>query len=196
MHKSLAAFLVAALAVIVFPRATGAAVLDQSDTAGSYETGADGDLGQTFTVGITGTLTSLELKMFTPGAASIDAMIATTSGGLPTSTILGQSIIATSGLTWNEWLTFNLATGIPVHAGEVLAIEIPTSGIGWDEDQNATYAGGMAYWLPFSQWVENPGGPNDFNFQTFVVPTPEPSSLGLLAIGFAGLCFAARRRKA
>ncbi|HEX4143778.1 MAG TPA: PEP-CTERM sorting domain-containing protein [Pirellulales bacterium] len=195
MRNSLVALLLTALAAVVPLSAAKASVLDQSDIAGMAGVSADGSLAQTFTVGITGTLSSVELKMDLFGN-SAECMIATTNAeGVPTNTILGEASYPSGNDAFGgQWIPFNFSPGIPVHVGELLAIEVPSAGISWGADAGATYAGGAEYWYTFSEW--GPGGSYDMNFQTFVIPAPEPSSLVLLVGGAAGLLLAARRRKA
>jgi hypothetical protein len=202
MQKSLTVFLLTALAVVVVPlRSAEASVLDQSDTVGISEYASSGTVGQTFTVGITGTLTSVELKM-DPFGNSINAKIATTNASqMPTNTILGQSSYPSGNEGFDQWISFNLSPAISVYAGEVLAIEVYMSGLGWDGDPNHTYAGGQAFmeYNPGQDaWTANSFGdsPVDLNFQTFVTPAPEPSSVALLGSALSLLaCFRLLKRR-
>ena len=178
---------------------TAQAVLDQSDAVYSVGISSGFTLGQTFTAGITGTLSSVELNISSIYGGAIDLLIATTADGVPASTILGQSIV-NPGVEFTEWISFNFSPGISIYAGEMLAIEVlpPVSGFSpqWNGDLAGTYSGGLAYidedfagtpnWKPLNATYGSPF-PTDLSFQTFVIPSPEPSSLTLLAVGAMGL---------
>ena len=117
------------LALHPLASANAQAVLDQSDTVGFVREELYDPVAQTFTVGITGKLSSVELEVTTQfptgaSAANMDVQIATTAGGLPTSTILGQSIVNPGLGDFEQWITFNFSSGISVNAGETLAIVV------------------------------------------------------------------------
>jgi hypothetical protein len=110
------------------PKVT-AAVLDQSSAGGaSCYSSLVTYLGQTFTAGLTGTLTSVALEPY----ASLQGLtleIRTTAGGLPTSTVLASQTI-TSSVT-GAFVSTTFATPAAVTAGTQYAIvlALPASGV-------------------------------------------------------------------
>jgi len=185
---------------------------------------------QTFTVGITGVLRTVGLPLSKPGLPSdqedfsgqFAIQLRTTSGGVPTDTVLAETILSKSILPFalspgvrTEFTTSFTGLNTPVARGEELAIVLSNIGhngqnIRWAlNDQPGTYAGGAAYREPRvftgltgdvgdiqGPWT-SPVGNFDFAFFTGVEPalspTPEPGTALLLATGFVWL---ARRRVA
>lgn len=143
----------------------------------------------------------------------------TTVDGVPTEPDSGLNILtsltlpataipASNGQTFG-WVTFDIPD-VAVSAGQTLAIAMKTdAGVHlndpddvpfvWNADNGiggspGTYIGGGAFargesagsstWIPLAN--------TDYSFQTFVDPVPEPSAVGLLAIGTVALII--RRR--
>jgi hypothetical protein len=139
--------------------------LDQSQTAGTATIGTTADVYQTFTVGVTGTLTGVQIYMNGGATATATVAIQATAGGNPTLTDLvsvSAAVPAADGL-----VDFTFAAGVPVTAGDVLAIRINTGAetAAWGSATDV-YAGGQAMWLN-GGWQAVPGIA-DFRFQTFV----------------------------
>jgi len=201
-------YLVGAIAVVAMVGAGAALpshaapVLDQSFLGGSASVSGDVDFAQTFTVGVAGILSSVELEIF--GSANTEVTIdvrGTTSLGVPSlsdnlADQLARATISAPGtqlpLTNINILSFEIA----VHSGDVLAlvlhgINVHNWLLGLGED--ATYGGGQAFlregpsWKTWGEVFHEPGTPADFHFQTFVAPVPEPGTAAVLVIALGGL---------
>lgn len=101
-------------------------------------------------------------------------------------------------ITASDLTMVNLTAGIPVSAGEKLAI-VPSSNIGslgWFGASRGDYIGGIWSYNIGSRFITN-SPPGDFFFQTFNAGTsvPEPLSLALLGAGLGSLVVACRGRE-
>jgi len=207
-HPHARAFLLAIVALACFvPHARATTLIDQEYvlTNGGFEAfssaAASWRRAQTFTVGITGTLSEIDVFYGGTGTFSGVNILATVAGvpaGLAgTGTVLSQN----SGMA-------AFSVNLPVTIGEVLAIEpIVSSGFpSWVANTHGIYAGGSDYFLnaaigfpnftatcapPTPECVQN-------NFRTFVdlpIATPLPTALPLFAAGLGMLGLLARRRR-
>ena len=194
------------LAMIVIAK-VDAEVLDQShdfppDQEGTIR--SDIDRVQTFTVGVTGTLTRIELRArrFTDStSAPLIIDIRNTSSGVPeepnspvlATTTASAGSIPLGSISNAPFTSFDLSTAsLDVSSGDVLAIVLrSTDQYEWMKDNSAGYSGG-------SEFIRSTISPtwtvgeldDDFAFQTFVVP--EPSAAYIFAAAFVSLGF---RRK-
>jgi hypothetical protein len=163
--------------------------------------GANVGLGQTFTAGISGTLTGVELflnRLDATAPANLTIQIESTSNGDPSGTVLASATVATSSIpTTAGWVGVTFATPPTVAAGTVYAITLPdlpqqdvAPWLVWGLDSTATaaytdYAGGEAYASVAGAWatlarVLNDGdsGNADLAFRTYVTAaaTPTPTA--------------------
>ena len=175
------------------------------------------EVGQTFTVGISGTLHHVDVLMFRLGGIfdptddPIFSLYAT-SGGVPVGSPLATSSVleAVVPVSTASFVTFDISSAaIPVIAGDVFAWGIRSnSSIGsyflladGDTGQPSDYTDGDAV----SRELNPPGGPpdpwsllqpaQDHGFRTFVVAVPEPGSFCLLGIGVLAMVAKTRVRK-
>ncbi len=197
----------AMLAALVAP-ATATPVLDQSYTAstGSPTGITDGSGFQramTFTVGIGGDLTSVEVAV-TGGTLSLD--ILSTSGGVPTETVLATGTFESVSGGFSVF-----STSLSVTAGEVLALEpicgdTSCSNDLWAASVPNTYAGGQSFLVSpaaginsFESEFAATGTSRGEDFQTFVNPSttsvPEPLTVSLFGAGLVGIAALGTRRK-
>jgi hypothetical protein len=174
-------------------------ILDQSFLGGVGSVSGGDDFSQTFTVGIAGTLSSVEVRIFGLTDVTIDIR-PTTSLGVPLlsddpADQLGRVTVTPPSLSFALVSADLSPFGIAVRPGDVLAIVLRSDGVqnwGIAHDGDATYAEGEAFlrrgtdWETFSQ-VFPTFSRVDFQFNTFVEPIPEPSTLSLLGIGLCGL---------
>jgi hypothetical protein len=160
-------------------------------------------VAQTLTVGVTGTLTQVDIEYY--GNSNLIGLfnILSTSGGVPSSTVIGTGSLSGNTLPvgGNQgWVSFKIS--LAVTAGDVIAIEpaITNIGAGWALDPGG-YAGGSGYishtyiGSPASFAIESA----DLGFRTFVeaaaTPAPEPATWALLVGGFGIVGGTMRRRR-
>jgi len=178
-HKLVAILAAGLLAV---PMAVHAApTLDQANDnsftgfaqiAGEYR-------AQTFTVGITGTLSRFEVQLFGVDATGNAVFeIWNTTAGEPAAipgTALASATISFSGVN-HTFVGADLTPGIPVRAGDVLAIVLKGGAdqlAYWDHTGDR-YPSGSAFTTatdnPTGPWIliGGFGGALDFNFRTYV----------------------------
>ena len=189
-----------------------APILDQSFITGVGSVSGNAPFSQTFTVGIAGTLSSVEVSIFGVQDMTVDIR-PTTSLGVPSvsddpADQLGRVTVPTRP-SFPFLVSVDLSPfEIAVRQGDVLAIVLQSDGVqNWRSavDGDATYAGGEGFlksgteWKPAGQtFIGSPFSSLDFDFQTFVAPIPEPTTLLLFGTTAAGLGLARwrqRRRK-
>ncbi len=176
---------IAILISIVATSATAAETLDQQNDVSPSATaestsGGFQEQAQTFTVGVSGTLSRIAVQINYPGFGSPGNAILTvynTSGGVPNAS-LGNASLSNAGIPSGgyDFQSFDVSSyAIPVHGGDVLAYGISSSIDTYfflrNTFDHSTYAGGQAYYRalgPAGPWtVYSPS--NDFGFQTYVV---------------------------
>ena len=151
--------------------------------------------GQTFTVGIPGTLTEVDVYIARENQATSPLMFGLlgTTGGVPDDGQPTLSLMPIPAANVSEtlgWLSIDLRPyGLTVAAGDVLAIELAGStrnnDYQWYGDWHASYSGGNAY-DKFPGWTSL-GSDYQLGFRTYVDPVPEPSGAWCLAVGLGGL---------
>ena len=166
---------------------------------------------QTFRVGISGTLTEVDLQVQKAGPTLEQAnaiteplvlSIVSTAGGAPGSLTLGTvsipaSAVSTSSPSQNLVPVDLTPLNISLQSGQLLGIQLSstvpapaqpsdTTGYGFITLAQDGYAPGSAWFkMGTRAWASSFPENFDFGFQTFVQTVPEPGALGLLAIATA-----------
>jgi hypothetical protein len=151
---------------------------------------------ETFTVGVAGTLT--EVDIFVDRNIPFTGFnILFTSAGVPTT-----SVAATGSLLSQTGGVAAFSVSLPVSLGEVLAIEPVITGelfLSWLAASPGTYAGGGDFFVNPIDGVKNftpSGAAEDFRtFVTVAAAAPEPASLACLITGLAILFLLRRHRR-
>ena len=197
---------------------TGASRADQVDQeffgtvqGASVSVSSDFDRAQTFTVGITGFLTRIELplgkSLDTPDASELQIDIRPSdqfgvpleddSSVLATAVVLGSEVDTVAGVNILYEIVFD--PGAPaVSQGDILAIVltsdvsrvVPVESFRWVGDAAGGYAGGD-HFNRSASW--NSQGDFDAAFRTYV---PEPSGAATAGAALAALVALAGRRRA
>ena len=152
---------------------------------------------QTFTVGLTGELTRIDVQV-AKGSNTVENLVlslwSTDSAGLPKDMLASGSVppsaIGSGGLQ-PPFVTFDLnAAALPVSSGELLAIVLDSSAPNnppffserYEWEIGGQYDRGTAYTRLGSAFF---AASDDFHFKTFV-SVPEPSAWVILAVGLCG----------
>jgi hypothetical protein len=204
----------ALVATLVFAMPARAEILDQSFEA--FSSPPNGHIvsniqwvAQSFTVGIEGTLTRVEVEIARNTVApSADLLLEIRrvlpgGGGFEPGAFATAAIPAASVPTSFSFHPVDLsAAGVAVKPGDVLAIALQTSApaggglnpYAWELDSGYPGGGSFIARPTFGQdYTPNP--PVDYGFRTFVQPIPEPSGAVLLGVGAMALIVTRRWRK-
>lgn len=211
------AFVAGSLLLAVTSVASGAPILDQSH--GALPPGGHAgfiadfgiDIAQTFTVGIGGLLTSVDLAVAKTGSDPVQPLnveIRSTTAGVPNAAIgsvlasasIGPAGIPSIGGTTTSgpydfsqyaFVNVNLAgAGLIVAPGTVLALTLRSEALpgGYAWALGGAYAAGQGYFRSNNPGtgVFNIGGASDQFFRTYV-QVPEPASAVLILSGMVAL---------
>lgn len=142
---------------------------------------------QTFTVGVTGTLTRVDVQfaqLFNQQPEDLEITIFDTVGGAPRAPITAPFHIAPASVpivlhpsTWEGYAFLSAAFALPVTAGDVLAIVVstgPSSQYYWAGAFGGGYPGGQLYRTTNTTW--SAAGPEDQAFRTFVATSRPPTA--------------------
>ncbi len=201
MKKPKLPILLASSLALFASSASAITVLDQS-SEGPYNTFFEtGSLyrAQTFTVGISGTLSRFEVFMDSSSGSTLFE-IWDASSGLPALASSGVALASATvfysgtGPSFTGSGFFGADVSLSVNAGDVLAlVEVGGSSTGfgrWAGNSTNPYASGSA----FTTSTADPDGaflplhPIDLSFRTYVTTVPDAgSTLALLGAAFVGL---------
>ncbi|SET44071.1 PEP-CTERM protein-sorting domain-containing protein [Nitrosomonas marina] len=193
-------------------------VIDQSQTVnggGTNNITYVNRLAQTFTVGMSGLFTGIDILAQGLGSdpdITVSIQSLDTNGFPDDSNILGSSTLSGPSLITSsptDWHFDFLASNIVVNAGDQLALVLSSTDDPWSTGDVS-----VVFWGPhsslgdfytgggyFATWDQNTGqdcgwcsaGGRDMYFRTYVdqdlsiVSVPEPTTMMLFGIGFAGL---------
>jgi hypothetical protein len=153
-------------------------VLDQRVEAEDHAAGpASPRLGQTFTAGVSGPLTRLEIEVRSNASTSDQRVeiLAVDAQGFPTGPVLAAGIIP-AGAT--GWLSVSLDPAPSVSSGARYAFALPpNSGLAIGAGIANPYPGGAAVFATGARW-SSPMPNADLHFRTYVLdPTLSPPDL-------------------
>lgn len=205
VRSSFARVCLLALLVLIPNRAAAAPILDQSVGADSTAVFGGANItgiAQTFTVGVEGFLSRVDLLLMRHGSdqAPLDVEIRRNLTDLTDASLLARISLDQSVVTLpfpGAWFSLDFSPfGLRVSPGEELAVVIRSavpSVYGWGLTIGDVYAGGHGYFFQADRW--NLGG-GDQHLRTYVTPVPEPGLLALLAVGGLGYLGVRRKRSA
>jgi hypothetical protein len=175
-------------------------VVDQSQPsftqAGDIAT--SGKSGQSFTAGLSGSITGIRLVVEGAGNAGVFgsdfvlSLWSTSPTGTPTSNLLASGSFSRSALVPDvpQWITVNLNTPYQQSPGEVLAFTIDEATAGangynlYGSAVTNPYGGGQMF-FSFTAGQPLTASTRDLAFET-IVAVPEPTAFALLAAAGAG----------
>jgi hypothetical protein len=221
VRKSIVSCIVVLIAMLMGSVCSAQQVVDQSyniinpgyvvDTFWNFTSGSTGDKAQTFTVGLAGQLSEVDVTLsYQPlNASPVTLRILPTVGGVPESpsSALASVTFQPANIPITNFQTIAMPNipALQVTPGEVLAIALSVdTNNGFDTSEgwngmnsnfyapNGLYPSGTAYTYTSASptWTVVPA--TSLAFQTWVTPTPEPAS-AILAL--AGCTLRIRRRR-
>lgn len=143
------------------------------------------DEAQAFTVGIAGNLSEIQVLLAKPATGvprDVTWQIRTTSGGAPTSTVLGSGVIQYGDLSVGTTFAVEaVVPPVPVQVGDVLCIVLlptavfPEQSLSWVGRYPNPYPGGRGYYRATPLGVWQPRELEiDWGFRTVVTITDRP----------------------
>jgi hypothetical protein len=168
------------------------------------------DVAQTFTVGVSGQLTQIDILMTTRGTPPGDLIldVRSTTAGVPNEddgSVLGSIVVPAATLPPASFVSFDLSgAGIQLAAGDVVAFVLRSRDSTLGDDywigggDPGGYAAGDAFLRQNGSpgtWQPWDGSTNviDLGFKTYML-VPEPGTGVLLALGLVGLAARSRQR--
>jgi hypothetical protein len=191
--------------------ARAALILDQqnvfSNTGIADSASSSIEYGQTFTTGIAGQLSQVDVFVFNISGGSDDLIfkLYNTSNGLP-DTELGSPIhVPASSIPTNansSYVSIDVSSlNVFANVGDVLAFGVSSNGGATlyylDVLDPSSYNGGSSVWNFGSGWQLYPSSPSsqDYGFRTYVSAVPIPGTGFLFGSALFGLVGVSRRKK-
>jgi PKD repeat protein len=129
-------------------------------------------MAQTFTAGATGSVDRVSLPAYTPGgfARFTVSLLAVTSGGAPSATVLGAAPSFSGGIAWSGFRDYAFSPAVPITKGTkyAIAVQVAAGGIKWfDTGGNDSYPLGAQYTgSSATGWMT--GAHADFGFEEWI----------------------------
>jgi hypothetical protein len=206
MRNLFVVYLAVTVATVFGLNETRASVIDQQHLGpvqGNVGVSATLSRGQSFTVGIAGTLAGFEFhnnKSSSRATGNAYLTLYSTDGGGGPDSQLGQvflpaaAISTTSGFHFFDLSPLNIA----VEIGDMLFAALHADFNGGTFATLNSYAGGSEWGcgpaFGIVCWTAADNGVHDLVFRSHVTPLPTPGSLALFGLGLAGFSLYRRRR--
>lgn len=158
-----------------FALATVPGTLDQSNDPTIYNVSGPATLAQTFTAGLSGPLSSVDLYIRMQPAASVNVSIEGTALGVPDGTVVATTSASVS--VTEAWVNFPFSTPPNVTSGTVYAIVFSANNGDVGASADTAYSGGEALRSPSGSWLTYPDPALDFAFRTYVTVAESQSPL-------------------
>lgn len=139
-------------------------------------------IAQTFTAGMTGTLAGINIDVEGYGVYPLHVAVHSVTGGMPSTTILGETTLISSSAPLSQFITFPGVINIVAGVEYAIVVDYPgapppgpmqAQGY-WKGAVGDVYTGGDHYASnDGSSWYEGGMG-FDSHFQTYVFPGPPP----------------------
>jgi hypothetical protein len=190
---------------------TYTAVLDQQSTAdmlasgGAFAVANNYSIAQTFTAGMAGTLSSVNVSMSKGSSTTANLTMSiwsTGTSGFPLAELASSTVAASTIplVDQSVVVTFSdFSQAVTVRPGLMLAIRLDSPALNispyqmrydWSYDLPGQYAGGRSYIYGSTSFDQADA---DFYFQTYVTPVPEPSGILLGLLSLSPFVFKSRR---
>jgi len=150
-------------------------------------------IAMTYTAGLTGALSGINVDVNSWSQNLLHVAIHEVSEGTPTATILGETVLSTTGAPLSQLITFpnQIAQTAGLQYAIVVDYQTPAgdglSKGNWGGDLDGNYSGGQSFFSNNCVQWEDYGPDADLHFTTYSTSVPEPSALALRGIGARGL---------
>ena len=204
---SIALPLLATLCLWVASSARADEVLDQEyNTTGptSFAIAYNWSVAQTFTAGMSGTLSHVDVTVTKGLYATADLILSlwsTSANGSPLSQLAASSLPATAISSGVSVVSFGgFSQSVNVTPGTVLGIRLSSPALNnppyntrydWAYDKQGNYPGGRSF-VYGNTTLDQAAA--DFDFRTYVTPVPEPTATVLAGCGLFALGLLRRRK--
>ena len=208
MKKPLRVFLLLAVFSVVSAPTYAVSILFDFSSPGGLSAAINEGwkyVGQTFTAPMTGELDWVSLDIYSGRDEFLQVDLFTAEAGLPTSYLLGRTILDHSAAPLSEMITFSETINV-IHGNEYAIVvnypNAPPAGAGnvvgsWAGATHNPYVDGNLVYRRDINGSFSRISDYDLHFRAFFnSQVPEPASIALMGLGLVGLGFARRKKPA